>query len=101
MHKTSPRPEWEPDHPSDLARQLTGYRLTTAEILYRMPDHPSLVQSFVWQCYDQAPDYPALRRFLAFWQRDIEGELVGVTVGSRALIDTARYRHLDGLFTLH
>ena len=32
---------------SDLSLQLNGYRLTTAEILYYMPDHPALLQSFV------------------------------------------------------
>jgi uncharacterized protein Usg len=35
------------DH--DLVRQLAGWRQTTAEILYRMPDHPGLVQTFLWQ----------------------------------------------------
>jgi len=33
---------------TNLALQLNGYRLTTAEILYHMPDHPYLLQSFVW-----------------------------------------------------
>jgi uncharacterized protein Usg len=33
----------------DLVCQLTGWRQTTAEILYRMPDHPGLVQTFLWQ----------------------------------------------------
>ena len=34
---------------------LSGYSLTTAEILYRMPDHPALLQSFIWQDYDLFP----------------------------------------------
>src|SRR5678816_4297031 len=33
-------------------------RLVTAEITYRLPDHPHLLQIFVWQNYDTAPDYP-------------------------------------------
>ena len=47
-------------------RQLEGYRLATAEILYHMPDHPGLLQSYVWQDYDIAPEYPVLGRFLGF-----------------------------------
>ncbi len=47
--------------------QLRDYRLTTAEILYHMPDHPHLLQSYLWQEYDLAPNFPALRRFLDFW----------------------------------
>ena len=57
---------------------LGEYRLTTAEIIYRMPDHPDLLQSFIWQKLDLAPDYPELRRFLEFWSRNIEGKLHSV-----------------------
>jgi len=46
------------DH--DLERQLTGSRQTTAEILYRMPDHPGLVQTFLWQELDRWNDDPRL-----------------------------------------
>jgi uncharacterized protein Usg len=40
-------------------RQLEGFSLTTAEILYRLPDYPRLLQSF-WQDYDLAPKFPKL-----------------------------------------
>ena len=63
-------------------QQIKQYRLTTAEILYRLPDHPVVLQSFIWQELDLAPAYPALRRFLAFWEREIEGRLHSVRVGS-------------------
>ncbi len=51
----------------DFQRQLEGYGLTTAQILYRLPDHPSLLQTYVWQEYDICPRFPVLNRFLAFW----------------------------------
>ena len=44
--------------------QLEGYGLTTAEIHYYRPDAPSLLQLFVWQEYDLAPDFPVLFDFL-------------------------------------
>ena len=44
---------------SGLVLQLKQYRLTTAEILYHMPDHPSLLQSYLWQEYDLAPESKA------------------------------------------
>ncbi len=40
-----------------FAKQIEGYGLTTAEILYRIPDHPSLLQSYLWQDYDLFPDF--------------------------------------------
>ena len=65
---------------------LRGHRLLIAEITYQMPDHPSLVQEFIWQEYDIAPEYPRLTRFLGFWQRNLDGKLVRVRVAVRGLI---------------
>ena len=45
---------------SALELQLKGWSLTTAEILYRMPDHRHLLQSYIWQEYDLAPKFPRL-----------------------------------------
>ena len=80
--------------------QLRGYRLTTAEIIYRLPDHPALLQSFVWQKFDLAPDFPELRKFLEFWSREIDGKLHSVNVkqSSRSLANRFRhYRHVLSL----
>ena len=52
-----------------LELQLQGYRLALAEITYHLPDHPGLLQTFVWQHYDLAPKFPELRKFLDFWSR--------------------------------
>ena len=41
----------------DFRRQLEGYGLTTANILYRRPDHPWLLQTYVWQDYDLCPTF--------------------------------------------
>lgn len=86
---------------SDLGRQLTGYRLTTAEILYHMPDHPGLLQSYVWQNLDLAPKFPELKRFLDFWTRELDGPLHSVKVTAAGLIAPPRLQVLDGEFTLH
>ena len=57
----------------DFRRQVIGYGLTTAHILYRRPDHRWLLQSYVWQNYDLFPEFPELQRFLAFWMEKLEG----------------------------
>ena len=84
-----------------LERQLCGWRLTTAEILYHMPDHPSLLQTYVWQELDLMPDLPALKRFLAFWERRLEGRLHSVKVCSAELIKPAHLRVVAGIGALH
>ncbi|MCK9992396.1 MAG: hypothetical protein Dbin4_00916 [Alphaproteobacteria bacterium] len=59
---------------------LQGYRPTTAEILYHIPDHPVLLQSFIWQRLDLAPRFPILCHFLDFWQANLDGKLHSVRV---------------------
>ena len=80
---------------------LHDYRLTTAEILYHMPDHPKLLQTYVWQEYDLAPKFPELKKFLEFWERELDGKLHSVTVASQQLIAPAQMRHAQGEFYIH
>lgn len=82
-------------------RQLDGYSLATAEITYRMPDARSLLQTFVWQEYDLAPEFPELRKFLDFWERELEGPLHSVRVAHCGLIQPAEFRVVDQEFTVH
>jgi uncharacterized protein Usg len=86
---------------ASLSPQLQNYRLTTAEILYHMPDHPALLQSFIWQDYDLAPRFPALLKFLDFWSHQIEGRLHSVHLAAVGIISDAEMRMVDGEFLLH
>ena len=76
----------------DFRKQLEGYGLTTANILYRRPDHPWLLQTYVWQDYDLCPAFPALNKFLNFWLETLEGPLHSVTVAHARLIKPAEIR---------
>lgn len=84
-----------------LSRQLKDHRLTTAEILYHMPDHPALLQRYVWQDYDTAPHYPVLRSFLEFWQRELDGKLHSVRVATLPVIQAPSVRCAGTYLTLH
>ena len=87
--------------PSPLNRQLNGYRLTTAEILYHLPDHPGLLQSYLWQDLDLAPQYPVLHRFLDFWSRSLDGKLHSVRLASTKIITPGEWRGVAQEFRLH
>lgn len=82
-------------------RQLEGYSLATAEITYRFPDAPTLLQTYVWQDYDVAPKFPILRKFLDFWERELEGPLHSVKVVHSALIKPAEFRIVGHEAYLH
>ena len=84
-----------------LELRLEGYRLTTAEILYFLPDHPGLLQTFTWQALDLAPRFPALRRFLDFWQRELDGPLHSIRIATGGSIRPASVRHTPHVLHLH
>lgn len=85
----------------DLELMLNDYRLTTAEILYHLPDHPSLLQAYVWQELDIAPKFPVLHKFLDFWHRNLDGKLHSVKITTAGLVEPADVRFVDGEIVLH
>jgi len=86
---------------ADFKKNMAGYGLTTAQILYRRPDHQWLLQTYVWQNYDLFPKFPELQRFLAFWIEKLEGPLHSVLVAHSRLIKPAELKAIDGEFRLH
>ena len=86
---------------SSFETQLNDFRLTTAEILYHMPDAYHLLQTFVWQKLDKAPDLPALHDFLNYWERNLDGKLHSVRIAQARLIRPGEVRTVDGEFRLH
>ena len=82
-------------------KQMQGYGLTTAHILYRTPDFRSVLQTYVWQDYDIAPDFPEMKRFLKFWEENLDWPLHSVRYTHQNLIGPSEWRAVDGVFTLH
>ncbi|HEX8214499.1 MAG TPA: usg protein [Allosphingosinicella sp.] len=85
----------------EFLKQLQGYGLLTAEISYYMPDHPALLQLFIWQEYDVAPRFPVLHDFLDHWRRDVEAALHSVRIAHQQLIRPAEWRAVDGGITIN
>lgn len=79
---------------------VKDYRLTTAEIIYHLPDYPDFLQSYIWQEYDMAPKFPVLHGFLKFWTRNLDGKLHSVYVASKELITPGDSRYYDCEITL-
>ncbi len=79
-------------HADELNLRLQGWRLATAEVLYYMPDHPSLLQSFVWQTLDLAPQYPRIHKFLDFWRAEIDAVIHSVRLASGETLAPAPVR---------
>lgn len=86
---------------SDFQLMLDGHGLTTAEILYHMPDHQLLLQSFTWQNYDLAPKFPNLNKFLNFWRNELEGPIHSVRYTHCTLLQSGECRMINGEFLLN
>ncbi|MEO9613833.1 MAG: aspartate-semialdehyde dehydrogenase [Nitratireductor sp.] len=89
------------DERTELKRMLDGYGLTTARILYHMPDHPHLLQTYVWQDYDIAPRFPVLGAFLDFWKEKLDGPLHSIAYTHKRLITPSEWRSIEGELVLH
>lgn len=87
--------------PKTIELQLQGYRLSTAEILFWMPDHPSVLQSFVWQQWDLPPNFPKLHQFLNFWKDNIEATLHSVQVACADLMSQPTVRSAKAVYQIH
>ncbi len=85
----------------EMELMLRDYRLTTAEILYRFPDHPTLLQAYIWQELDLAPKFPSLKKFLTFWERELDGKLHSVKVMHAELIMPNEILFTRGNITIH
>ncbi len=86
---------------SDFEKMLQDYRLTTAEILYHMPDYPDFLQSYIWQEYDIAPKYPVLHKFLRFWHNNLDGKLHSVTLSTQEIITPRDFKNYDSEYLIH
>ncbi len=82
-------------------KMLEGYSLTTAEILYWMPDRKLILQTYVWQDYDMAPKFPALIKFLDFWDRKLDGPIKSVRVAHARLNAPVEIRNVSAPFQLN
>ncbi len=86
---------------SETELMLKGYGLTTAELFYRMPDYLNVLNSFIWQDYDLAPEHPKLFKFIEFWRKEIEGPLHSVRFSHRRMISSGSWRNVTREFMLH
>jgi uncharacterized protein Usg len=85
----------------DFERQLRGWSLTTAEIMYRMPDFRDILQTFIWQDYDMPPGFPRLIRFLDFWTHNLDGPLASVRIAHAGIVGSAELRYVGHQWRLH
>lgn len=85
----------------DFKKQFSDdYRLTTIEIIYRLPDYHSILQEFLWQTLDRPPEYPRMYKFLDYWIENIEGPIYSVRIASVDIILPGKYNLVDQIYKI-
>jgi len=75
--------------------------LATLDITYRMPDHLDLVQAFLYQVFDMSPEFPRARKYLDFWEKNLDGPLHSVKIYSTRYNPDGEIRYASYTATLH
>jgi uncharacterized protein Usg len=57
-----------------------------------MPDHTSILNEFVWQTEDFAPEYQRIHKFLLYWQKNIEAVIQEILICDST---DRKWRNLD------
>jgi len=88
--------------PPTIFRQspFNGFELVTIEVLYHMPDHPHVLNTFVWQTLDQPPELLRARAFIDYWQAEIEAQIAQVRIACASLLRPHDLRHIDSVWRL-
>ena len=60
---------------TNLAYILHKWTVATVQVVYYIPDYLHVVNEFMWQTEDQVPEYPRCKRFLDFWDKNIDGPI--------------------------
>lgn len=59
---------------------IGGYKLITANIVYHLPDYNYILQEFIWQNYDNPPEYRHLKKFIKFWENNIDARIKEIEI---------------------
>ena len=85
---------------SDFSAKLRGETLLTAEVLYYMPDHRSILQSFMFQSLDAAPGFPRLAAFLDHWRKEVQAVIHSIKIAHFQCIGPSDFSHADVEFLI-
>lgn len=75
-------------------------KLVTLEVLYYLPDYPSILQSFIWQLNDLYPEYPKIYSFIGFWEKQIEAKINSITIIPNSNFIVPEYRFVEAIINL-
>ena len=78
---------------SDFATMLNGHVTVSVNVIYYMPDCKSLLNEFIWTTLDITPKYPRVKKFLDYWEANIEGKIKEVIICDGKPLNITEWRN--------
>ena len=60
--------------------KIRKWTIATVQVIYFIPDHLHILNEFMWQTEDELPEYPRIKRFLDYWDKNIDGPIKEVYI---------------------
>lgn len=79
---------------------LNKIQIITIDILYWMPDHPHILQQFVWQTEDQIPEYLRAKKFLNYWKNNIDAKIHQICIAQNEKYLSQKFTSIDDFIKL-
>lgn len=70
----------------------------TIDVFYYYPDFPLLIQEFIWSTDDTIPDLPRIRKFLNYWENNLDGVIHHVVLAGLDNLGPKEYRSVNEIF---
>lgn len=70
-------------------------KLVFVNVIYHLPDYNNLVNEFHWQTLDLPPRYPRIRRFVDYWEAEIEAQIKQVILNDSIDFRANDYNYFD------
>ena len=84
-----------------MAYIFKNWTLATVHVVYYIPDYLHIVNEFSWQTEDTRTDYPRIKRFLDYWDKNIAGPIKDVYIIDHDDVNPQEVRHLDRTYMLN
>lgn len=83
-----------------VEQRALNCHLVTAEIVYHLPDYPSLLQVLIWQNLDTVPELPVLTKYIHYWRANVDGRLHSILVATASIVRPTEFRFASAAFGL-
>lgn len=77
-----------------------NFRLASILVVYRLPDHHSILQEFFWQTLDNPNGYPRMMKFINYWIEHIEAPIHSVKIANTEIISPNNFESVSKYYEL-